>query len=144
MFTRITLLLQKNRRVKIIFLAFSFSLLSLYPIFKNFYYGNGILTYKRHIAFLEKRSEFYNPWQYRVLCPVIIEGMMWAYDHSVDKIYPIEEKIHFKVQSTTGTTAVTNDFTELIQTKGALKYMVVFILFRFIEHIVIFFLAYIL
>ncbi len=144
MFTRITQLLQKNRNIKIVFLAFCFSLLSLYPIFRNFYYGNGILTYKRHVAFLEKRSEFYNPWQYRVLCPMIIEGMVWVYDHTVDKIYPIEEKIHFKVESTTGTTEVTDQLSEIAKSKDAIKYMIIFVLFRFLEHMFIFLLTYIL
>src|SRR6202035_5128151 len=144
MFTRITQLLEKNRKTKIIFLVFCFSLLSFYPIFRNFYYANGILTYQRHIAFLEKRSEFYNPWQYRILCPLIVEGMIWTYDHTIDRIYPVEEKVHFKVNSTTGTTEVTDQFIQLTQNKGALKYMIVFILFRFAEHLGIFFLGYLL
>jgi hypothetical protein len=142
MFTRITQLLQKNRRFKLFFIFICFSLLSIYPIFRNFYYGNGILTYQRHIAFLEKRSEFYNPWQYRVLCPCIIEGMLWTYDHTVDKVFPIEEKLHFKVESTTGTTAVTENLSELVQKKGAIKYMIVFIFFRYLEHMGIFLLSY--
>jgi len=144
MFIRITQLLQKNRRIKILFLCFCFSLLSLYPIFRSFYYGNGINTYKNHIAFLEKRSDYYNPWQYRVFCPMVVEGMMWVYDHTVDKVFPIEEKLHVKIESTTGQADVTKQFVELAQTKGALKYMIVFIFFRFIEHLLIFILAYIL
>jgi len=144
MFTRITQLLRRNRRFKIIFLFFCFSLLSLYPIFRNFYYGNGILTYQRHIAFLEKKSEFYNPWQYRVLCPYLVESMLWTYDHTIDKIYPIEEKIHFKVESTTGTTAVTDNLSDLIGHKGAIKYLIVFIVFRYLEHMFIFLFSYIL
>src|SRR5882762_5751692 len=125
MFTRISQLLRKSPKSKAFFLCFCFSLLSLYPIFRNFYYGNGILTYTRHIAFLEKRSDFYNPWQYRVLCPMIVEGMVWVYDHTIDKIYPIEEKIHVKIESSTGQTEVTRQFEELAQTRGALKYMIV-------------------
>jgi hypothetical protein len=144
MFTRISQLLRKNPKTKILFLSFCFSLLSLYPIFRNFYYGNGILTYTRHIAFLEKRSDFYNPWQYRVFCPAVVEGMMWVYNHTVDKIYPIEEKIHVRIDSSTGQTDVTKKFVELAQTKGAVKYMIVFIFFRFIEHLAIFLFAYIL
>jgi hypothetical protein len=130
--------------MKILFLAFCFSLLSLYPIFRNFYYGNGILTYQRHIAFLEKRSEFYNPWQYRVLSPMIVEGILWIYNHTVDKVYPVEEKIHFNPHSTTGNTEVTDQFMELAKNKGAVRYMIVFVLFRFLENLAIFFLAYLL
>ena len=144
MFTRITQLLEKNRKTKIIFLVFCFSLLSFYPIFRNFYYANGILTYERHIAFLEKRSEFYNPWQYRILCPMMVEGLIWTYDHTLDRIFPLEEKVHFKVNSTTGTTDITDQFLQLTQNKEAFKYIMMFILFRFAEHLAIFFLGYIL
>jgi hypothetical protein len=142
MFTRITQLLQKNRRTKILFLSLCFALLSFYPIFRSFYYGNGISTYKNQIAWLENRSPFYNPWQYRVLCPMMVEGMLWVYDHTVDKVYPIEEKVHLQIASTTGQPEVTKQFLELAATPGALKYLIVFLFFRFIEHVVIFILAY--
>jgi hypothetical protein len=142
MFTRTIQLLQKNRKTKILFLCFCFSLLSLYPIFRSFYYGNGIGTYKNQIAWLENRSDFYNPWQYRVLCPVLIEGMKWVYDHTIDKIYPIEEKVHVNLSSNTGQAEVTAQLAQVLQHPGALKYMIIFIFFRFIEHAFIFFLLY--
>jgi hypothetical protein len=70
--------------------------------------------------------------------------MMWVYDHTVDKVFPIEEKVHVNIQSSTGETDVTRRLMELAETKGALKYMIVFIFFRFAEHLAIFWLAYIL
>jgi len=142
MFTRISPLLQKNRKSKLIFLAFCFSLLSAYPIFRSFYYSNGLSTYKNQIAWLENRSDYYNPWQYRVLCPMLVEGMLWVYDHTIDKVYPVEEKVHIRIQSSTGESEATRQLVELTQRKGAMKYMIVFVLFRFIEHLVIFVLAY--
>ncbi|UAY51302.1 hypothetical protein [Ferruginibacter albus] len=114
----------------------------MYPIYHNFYYSNGLLTYERHRAVIEKRSEFYNPWQYRVLCPYTIEGMLWVYNHTVDKVYPVEQKIHFNIQSTSGTNEETEEFIKLMQTPGAIKYMILFILFRFIEHVFIFYLTW--
>ena len=60
----------------------------MFPIYKSYYYSNGLLTYERHKAVIEGRSEFYNPWQYRILCPFTIEGIMWVYNHTVDKVYP--------------------------------------------------------
>ncbi|MDB5203444.1 MAG: hypothetical protein JWQ27_2853 [Ferruginibacter sp.] len=134
--------LQKNHKINRWFLCFCFALLSVYPIYRSFYYSNGKLTYERHRAIMEKRSEYYNPWQYRVLCPYAIEGMLYVYNHTIDKIYPVEEHLHFSIESTSGTNPETDQFVELMQTKGAMKYMIVFIFFRFIEHFFIFFLVW--
>ncbi|MFT3846794.1 MAG: hypothetical protein QM725_17165 [Lacibacter sp.] len=142
MFTTITQLLQKNRNRKLVFIVFCFSLLSLYPIYKNFYNGEAVTTYKRHIALIEGRSEYYNPWQYRMLCPVIIEGMMWTYNHTVDKIYPVEEKFRFQFTQTSEPTPETKEFFELLQTKGALKYLIVFVFFRFCLNFLVFISAF--
>jgi hypothetical protein len=142
MFTTIIQLLHKNRKQKILFIVFCFSLLSLYPIYKNFYNGEAVTTYKRHIALIEGRSEYYNPWQYRMLCPVIIEGMMWGYNHTIDKIYPVEEKFHFQFTQTSEPTPETKEFFELLQTKGALKYMIVFVFFRFCLNLLVFVFAF--
>lgn len=133
---------QKSSRLRIALLAFCFAILSIYPVYRNFYYSNGLLTYERHRAVIEKRSEFYNPWQYRILCPYTIEAMLWVYDHTVDKIFPIEEKFHFNIESTSGTNDETDQFVKLMQTPGAMKYMILFILFRFMEHFFIFYLVW--
>ena len=142
MFTRTTQLSQKSNRISTWFLCFCFVLLSLFPIYRNFYYSNGLLTYERHLAIIEKRSEYYNPWQYRVLCPYLIESMIRIYDVTVDKVYPIEKKIHFNLENTSGTTDETDKFIKILQTPGAMKYMIIFILFRFFEHLLIFYLAW--
>lgn len=142
MFTPITQLLQRNTKRKGLFLILCFSLLSLYPIYKNFYNGRAVTTYERHIALIEGRSEYYNPWQYRMLSPMIIEGLMWTYNHTVDKIYPIEEKLHIKINETSEPTPETKEFIQLLNTKGALKYMIVFIFFRFMLNLLVFALAY--
>jgi len=134
--------LPKNNRIAKWFIAICFALLSTVPIYRNFYYSNGLLTYERHRAVIEGRSEFYNPWQYRVLCPYTIEALLWVYNHTVDKVYPIEEKLHVNIESNTGTTNETDQFVKLMQTPGAMKYMIIFILFRFVEHLIIFFLAW--
>lgn len=142
MFTPITPSLQKNNHISIWFIGICFAILSVYPIYTNFYYSNGLLTYERHRAVIENRSEYFNPWQYRILCPYTIEGILWVYNHTVDKIYPIEEKFHFNIDSTSGTTEETGEFIKIMQTPGAMKYMIIFILFRFVEHLFIFFLAW--
>jgi len=142
MYTHTTPLLEKNNRIATWFLCLCFILLSIFPIYRNFYYSNGLLTYERHRAVIEKRSEFYNPWQYRVLCPYTIEALMTIYNATIDKIYPIEEKIHFSYESNTGSTDETDKFVKIMQTPGAMKYMIIFVLFRFFEHLLIFYLAW--
>ncbi len=142
MFTRTTRLWPKKDKGSVLFMSFCFALLSMYPIYRNFYYSNGLKTYERHEAVIHGRSEFYNPWQYRILCPFTIEGIMWLYNHTIDKIYPIEEKIHFNIENTSGTNPETDEFVHLMKTKGVMKYMIIFILFRFTEHLFIFYLAW--
>ena len=142
MFTHTSPLWLKKNKINLFFICFCLALLSMFPIYKSYYYSNGLLTYGRHEAVIEGRSEFYNPWQYRILCPFTIEGIMWVYNHTVDKIYPVEDKIHFNINSTSGTNAETDAFVALMQTKGVMKYMIIFTLFRFIEHLFIFYLAW--
>src|SRR3954465_7852779 len=138
MFTHITQLLQKSSKIKILFFAFCFSLLSLYPIYKNFYNGAAVTTYERHINLIHGQSEYYNPWQYRMLCPWIIEGMMWTYNHTIDKIYPVEEKFHYEFNKTSEVTPETQKFLQLLEQKGVIKYLIVFILFRFCLNFLVF------
>jgi hypothetical protein len=142
MFTHTTPLLERNNQIGRWFLCFCFALLSVFPVYRNFYYSNGMLTYERHKAVLEKRSEYFNPWEYRPFCTYTIEALVKLYDITVDKIYPVEQKIHFSIESTSGTTNETDQFVKLMQTPGVIKYMIVFILFRFTEHFFIFFLAW--
>ncbi len=142
MFTRTTPLWPGKDKSKILFLSFCFALLSMYPVYRNFYYSNGLLTYERHVAVIQGRSEFYNPWQYRILCPFTIEGIMWVYNNTVDKVFPIEQKIKFNIESTSGTSSETDEFVNLMRTKGVMKYMIIFTLFRFTEHLFIFYLAW--
>jgi len=133
--------LQKNNYIATWFLCICFAILSVFPIYRNFYYSKGLLTFERHISILDKRSDFYNPWQYRILCPYTIEVLLWAYNNTIDRVYPIEEKVHFSIQNTSGVTNETDDFVKLMQTPGAMKYIIIFIFFRFFENLLIFYLA---
>ncbi len=142
MFTPIIQLWQQNNKAKILFFAFCLSLLSLYPIYKNFYNGAAVTTYERHIALIEGRAEYYNPWQYRMLCPLLIEGMMWTYNHTIDLLYPVEEKLQLDFSQTSIPTPETEQFFSLLKTKGALKYMIIFIAFRFFLNFLVFTLAF--
>lgn len=142
MYTHISLSLQKNKSFTILFLSFCFALLSIYPIYRNFYYSLGAQTYERHRAFIEKRSEYYNPWQYRILCPYTIEAILFIYNGTIDKVYPIEEKFHFSFDNTTEIGPETEQFKRLLQIPEASKYMLIFIFFRFAENLLIFYLSF--
>ena len=142
MSTHIIRSLQKNNRIATWFLGFCFAILSVYPIYRNFYYSNGLLTFERHKAIIERRSEYYNPWQYRILCPYTIEALLFMYNATLDKVLPVEKKFHFSITDTSGSTEETSQFVKIMQTPGAIKYMIIFILFRLVEHLFIFFLAW--
>lgn len=126
------------------FICICFAILSVLPIYRSFYYSNGLLTYERHKALIAGESEFYNPWQYRVLCPFTIEGLMWLYNHTIDKVFPIEEKFHFNIQNTSGMEPETDKFVQMMQTPGVMKYLLIFTLFRLVENFFIFYLSWIL
>lgn len=134
--------LQNNFKISKWFIVICLALLAIFPIYKNFYYSQADLTYERHIAVMEKRSEFYNPWQYRVLMPYINEGLFWLYNHTIDKIYPIEQKINFNFDKTSGTVEQTDKFLKLMQTPGAARYMIIFILVRWLLNFFILLLAW--
>ena len=133
---------QKRSKVTIIYIILFLSLLSLYPIYKNFYNGAAVKTYERHIALIEGNSEYYNPWQYRMLSPMIVEGLMFMYNNTIDRLYPIEEKLTFTIAKTSEPTPETKEFIKLLQTKGAIKYLLIFLILRFFLNITVFLIAW--
>lgn len=141
MSTRITPSLQKSHKINSWFFAFCIVLLSVYPVYKNFYNGKAVLSYERHVALMEGRSDFYNPWQYRMLAPLMIEGIMWVYDKTVNQVYPIE-KLNFNYQQTSTPTEETQEFLKLLNDKRALKYSIVLVMFRLLLNVFVFLLAY--
>ena len=58
-----------------IFILLSFGLLASYPIYTNYYYGYGLEQFQRHLDLIEGKSMFYDPWQYRIFSPYIVEGI---------------------------------------------------------------------
>lgn len=133
MLNRIQHLMRGNRVKKSVFLAVSFFLLAAYPIYKNYINGEAIATYDLYRGVIEKRSKFFNPWQYRILCPIIIEGTKQIYDHTVDKVFPIQNIIHFHFKPTSGFTAETEKFILQLNDPNVVKYLLIFLIFRFME-----------
>ncbi|MFT4022424.1 MAG: hypothetical protein QM664_01420 [Flavihumibacter sp.] len=127
---------------KKICLLLLFAVMAAYPIYKNFYYGQAITTYERHMALLEKRSSYYNPWQYRVLGPALVEASLLVYNQTIDRLYPIEQKLKPSINTTSRPTEETRQFMELIQKPGAMKYMVVFVLLRWVINVALMYIAF--
>lgn len=50
-------------------------ILAILPIYSNLVYGLAHIQYERQLAFIRGESYFFNPWQYRVLAPFLIEGI---------------------------------------------------------------------
>jgi len=72
-----------------------FFLLAAYPVLTQYYYlgwdylSQGGEQYIRHISILNGESPFFNPWQYRVLCPWLIEGIASVLEYlKVSNVYP--------------------------------------------------------
>ncbi len=104
--------------------------------------GEAIATYGLYKRIIEKNSKFYNPWQYRILCPLIIEGIKRGYDRTIDKIIPIQKIVHFDFQSTSGFTPETKEFLGQLNNPDIVKYLFIFLIFRFIENFLILFLSF--
>jgi hypothetical protein len=144
MFTRITQLLQKNKLKKILFLTVCISLLSAYPIYRNFYYGRAMLQYERHVQFMQVQSRFHNPWQYRILTPLTIEGLKIIYDHTIDKIYPIGERLKIKLPEGADPKESTKELLALTNNPDFIKYTLLYSVVRFLQNVAIYVLGYIL
>jgi hypothetical protein len=147
---------------KIIILCLCFSL-SLYPIFRSIDTGLALSQFQNHKLFLEKKSWFYNPWQYRPFCPMLVEGIYFIYDHTVEKVISIKRvstiisPSRFFISS--NYSLFLNNKLEDFLPEGYAKkyygvplndaiwqeymrYFVVFIILRFLLHSIIYILAY--
>lgn len=63
-----------------------FGILSLYCVYEQVADGHSISLQEqklRHENFLKGESDFFNPWQYRVLSPYLLEGTIYLWDRSI-------------------------------------------------------------
>jgi len=61
--------------------------MSTYLIYRNVQYGGALSQYSRQLDFMAGKSEFYNPWQYRVLCPFLNLIFFNIYIHTIPVLY---------------------------------------------------------
>ena len=115
--------------------------MSFYPIYTSFYKAYAIEQYERHMAHMAGHSMFFNPWQYRVLCPMLVEGIYQVLDHTVFTLVDFSFNL-----SLPGGTAGKNDVTQKLvtsmQNPEFVKYNIVFVGFRFLENLVVFWLVF--
>ena len=55
--------------------GFLIIVLAIYPVYTNLVYGYAEYQLIRHLKFINHDSYFFNPWQYRILAPYLIEGI---------------------------------------------------------------------
>jgi hypothetical protein len=124
-----------KKTLKGLAIMLSLTMMSLYPIFENISDGGGMSQYTNHKAFMEGHSAFFDPWQYRILCPIIAEQLFHLVDGAMlDKIYNKYKTITFTERAF--------DLRALQDDVLLFKYTVAFVLFRFLEHLLIYFLLY--
>lgn len=128
--------------IKKIVFVLSFLALAWYPIYKNIYYGRANLQIERHKDFLAKKSEFYNPWQYRIFSPFLVEGTLSIYNATVDKVWPVEEIVDLRMPSSINPKDLTAELLNSLSENGNLKYFLIFVFYRFVFNALTFLFLY--
>lgn len=133
--------LPKARATRILFLVFIIGWMSFYPIYTSFYKAYAIEQYERHLAHMAGNSMFFNPWQYRILCPMLVEWIYQILDHTIFTFFDFS--MHLPLQGgTAGKNEVTQKLYAYMQNPEFVKYNIVFIGFRLVENLFVFWLVY--
>jgi hypothetical protein len=74
---------------------------------------------------------------------MIVEAIVQLYDSVFDSAERVSKPRKITIENSTGQTKETRQFLELVNNPTATKYMIVFVLFRFVEHMLIFSLAWV-
>ncbi|PIB34635.1 hypothetical protein BFP72_04025 [Reichenbachiella sp. 5M10] len=103
------------------------------------YRGKGLDNYDRHRAVMEQTTMFYNPWQYRILAPLAVEGVYQVMDHTIYQAIDFE-LIAKRMQSVNleGKDDITTTLITRAQNPDYIKYLIVFILVRWALNILLF------
>lgn len=82
--------LSAQQRRYLLLLLFA-GMLGGYPIYRTLHYGVGLdAMAQRQIWFMAAASDIYNPWQYRVLCPILVETAARSVEWLQGGTIPIE------------------------------------------------------
>jgi hypothetical protein len=116
--------------------------MAFYPIYCSYYKANAVDHYRRHQEHLKGNSMFFNPWQYRVLCPEIIEGLYWVADHTVFAIVEIKGLDLGLPGDNADKNQVTQILIQSLKDPQFIKYTLVFLGFRFTQNVVLILLCF--
>lgn len=116
--------------------------MAVYPIYTSFYKAHGVDQYRRHKMHIEGNSMFFNPWQYRILCPLIIEGMRWTADRTVYAVIDIKGVDLGLPGDVSSKNDSTKYLLESLKDPEFIKYTLIFLVFRFILNVALIILCF--
>jgi hypothetical protein len=116
--------------------------MAFYPIYCSYYKANAVDHYRRHMEHVRGNSMFFNPWQYRILCPEIIEGLYWVADHTIFAVVEIKGIDLNLPGDQADKNIVTQELIKGLKNPEFIKYTIIFLGFRFVQNVVLILLLY--
>jgi hypothetical protein len=132
----------KGRWLRNVLIIAIISWMAAYPIYSSFYKAYGVDQYRRHLMHIQANSMFFNPWQYRILCPLIVEGLYWTADHTVYKLVEIKGIDLGLPGDQSDKNPATQNLIESLKNPEFIKYTLVFLGFRFLQNVVLIILCF--
>jgi hypothetical protein len=118
------------------------SWMAVYPIYSSFYKAYGVDQYRRHLMHMKGESMFFNPWQYRILCPLLVEGLYRVADNTVYSWVEIKGIELGLPGDTSDKNASTQALIESLKNPEFIKYTLVFLGFRFLQNVALIILCF--
>ncbi len=116
--------------------------MATYSIYTSYYRAYAVDTYERFLEHRAGKSMFYNPWQYRLLCPVVIDGIYHALDATVFSVVNIKGMNVQMQGNLQDKNPNTIKLMGMLKDPEFVKHTLVFLGFRFVEDVVVLFLVY--
>jgi len=86
---------------------------------------------------------FFNPWQYRILCPLLVEGLYQVADNTVYQVIEIKGLDLGLPGDQQDKNPATQNLIEALKNPEFIKYTIVFLGFRFIQNVALIILCFI-
>jgi hypothetical protein len=134
--------ISKNRVLRNSLLILIVFWMAAYPIYSSFYKAYGVDQYRRHQMHMQANSMFFNPWQYRILCPLIIEGLYWTAEHTLFSLVEIKGLDLGLPGDNSDKNATTQSLIEQLKNPEFIKYTIVFLGFRFLQNVLLIILCF--